>query len=221
MKTILLSFSLVIMYSFSWAQELASAMNFKEIVINQDEQTMKFNVCSTSEQVKHKKNVMYHWYDDNKMHKNRGQHSGHLMHGEVKKYNRSGDLVEQGQMKYGVKKGLWVKWHKNGEVAQLTKWDRGMKDGKELHFDTNGQLVLKKFYKNDREKIKHIIYKDGIKVKPEKVKKDRKDKSEKLEFEIIDEKKGKKKKRKEDAEKKQFFEWLKNKFKKEESTSVS
>ncbi|MEQ9064060.1 MAG: hypothetical protein RIE58_07775 [Vicingaceae bacterium] len=203
----------------SVAQQLASSKNYREVTVNQNDQTLVFHVCSSAKQINHRDKVMYYWYQNNKVHANKGSHSGQLMHGMVQVYDKEGNLVEQWNVKYGIKRGDWKQWSKNGRIAASARWKNGKKNGLEKYFDSDGNLTKKvRFYKGHQIGSEKI-YIDGIRVKGEKVKKEKKA-TKKLDYEILNGDKGSKKKRKEQREKKNFMEWLKKGFKKSEDGST-
>lgn len=191
--------------------------SYRKIIINIGDSTMHFAICPSSMEIKTKDQQLYHWYADNRIHKNKGNYSGRLIHGEVKTYDESGNLVELGEMKYGLKKGKWVEWHPNGEVKKVTRWKNGMKKGIQCHFDKEGTIVMKSRYRKDEKTGEDIIYNNGKKLKIEKVKPPKKEKGEK---QLKVEKFNKQEKQKEsmkDKENREKYQWFKDLFKKKEN----
>lgn len=197
----------------------AEVPGYRKIILTKGDSILHFNICSSTKEIKCKNDVLYHWYQNNDIHKNRGNYSGHLIHGELKTYDNSGNMVEFGEIKYGVKKGKWIQWHKNGEIKQETKWSGGMKNGTERHYDDQGKIVMKRRYRNDKIFGSNKVYSDGKKIKIPQVKSGKKEKGEKkLKVEKFNKSgKSKEKEKKKDKENREQYQWFKDFFKKKEN----
>ena len=78
-----------------------------------------------------------------------GGASGELLHSEYTKYFAGNKLAEKGTYEYGLKTGIWKKWHPNGALMEETRWVEGEKYGAYHFYDDHGKLIITGKYRNN------------------------------------------------------------------------
>jgi len=75
-----------------------------------------------------------------------------LLHGSCQKFFHTGELLEKGEVKYGLKDGQWRTWHPNGRLKRVETWRRGVLHGDQLQFNEKGEFLGSSRYVNGKEK---------------------------------------------------------------------
>ena len=91
----------------------------------------------------------YFWYKAGEIHHSFGGASGELLHSEYTKYFAGNKLAEKGTYEYGLKTGIWKKWHPNGALMEETRWVEGEKYGAYHFYDDHGKLIITGKYRNN------------------------------------------------------------------------
>lgn len=197
MKYYLIVFILFI-NTFVFAQK-QKAPTQRNIQLYVNDQSIQATVLLKEKKTKPQEAIDYYWYYNNEIKSNKGGYSGKLLTGSYQVTDKKGNLLEQGFFKKGIKNGVWKTWGSNGELSSINTWKKGIKDGEYKLFQ-KGKLVEKgsysknnlagKVYKYNADTIISTTkYKNG-KVIPEKVKKLKAEKEEKIknsETEVKDE----------------------------------
>jgi len=211
-RAILLSIAIVFIAHCTHSQVVVKKKEiYRQILVAKTDTLIKFGVCRPDIKFRCKDDFKYYWYEKNNIHCNRGTYEGCIIHGNVSTYDLNGNLMEKGKMTYGLKSGIWIKWHKNGEWAEVSKYVNSEKHGIETIYDRNGNTVSKHRYRHGTPSKKIIKYEQGKKIKEKKVKSKRGKEQKKLKYDILDGK-GNKKKKNTDKEKKEFYEFIKDLF---------
>lgn len=131
----------------------------------------EFHIDLSKKKIKLKEKVTYYWYKSKQIQSNTFGFDGKLLHGTYsKKTLKTKQLIENGLFKYGIKKGLWKKWHLNGKLATIENWKKGLKNGDFKKFNLEGKIVIQGKYKDDKktgvwidyQKKDTLFYKNGL-----------------------------------------------------------
>jgi hypothetical protein len=124
-----------------------------------------------------KRNITYHWFAFNAIHKNQGAFSGYLLHDYYKVFDSENRLIEKGLFSYGIKTGKWLKWNGAGQVECESNWKNGYLDGITNYYK-NGKLIRSEQYKKGElhgpvtdyhgSEKKTTSYKNGVLVQKQK-----------------------------------------------------
>lgn len=85
------------------------------------------------------RDVLYFWFKSGKIHESFGDAGGDLLHNEFTQYYTGNQLAEKGKFNYGLKVGLWRKWHPNGNLKEEVHWRSGKKNGHYRLYDLTGK----------------------------------------------------------------------------------
>jgi len=97
------------------------------------------------------RDAYYYWYKSGEIHESFGDAAGNLLHLEYTQFYSGNQLAEKGNFDYGLKVGLWRKWHPNGSLKEEVQWRAGKKNGVYLYYDQNGVLHTTGQYKGDNK----------------------------------------------------------------------
>jgi len=85
------------------------------------------------------RDAFYFWFKSGQIHESFGDAGGDLLHNEFSKYYTGNQLAEKGKFNYGLKVGLWRKWHPNGNLKEEVHWRGGKKNGRYQLYDLTGK----------------------------------------------------------------------------------
>jgi len=128
----------------------------RPVVIQQDGNEIHCRVLVDKVDVEADLRTVYHWFQFDQIHRNRGGYSGVLLHGICKMFNADRQLLSEGKYDLGKKAGVWKYWNEKGELVQATTWKNGLQDG----LDSNYHSMLtweKANYKSNQLHGKRII----------------------------------------------------------------
>lgn len=157
-------FVLLIPVLVSGQNKIYSVVN-SEIVINYSDSTVKASIYLKNIKLNPKQNLVYYWYNSDKINRNMGGYSGRLLDGTYKVFDLNKNLVAEGNFKKGLKHGIWKRWSNKGGLLNLNEYKRGIKQGKELMYDRSGKIIFIDNYKNGFKNGKCIVFtKDTMEV---------------------------------------------------------
>jgi hypothetical protein len=151
----LLQFSLVAV-----GQNPISLKETQEIVLSGIDSLVQFNVLRNSTGIKTELDKIYYWYSKKKIHKNRGDYYGKLLHGIYCSFDNESQLISKGTFGRGLKVGQWKEWYNNGNISSVENWKDGLLDGKVQKFNDHGQCVYTGLYQEGEKCGFHIFYSD-------------------------------------------------------------
>lgn len=130
----------------------------------------RYEFYTVSKKIKPKKDKIYYWFKGGVIHNAQSGVSGELLNGDFIKMYHSNQLAEQGRFKDGLRAGLWKTWHENGNLSTVQIWKSGFRSGNFTSFDSNGQVMEKGKFENDKKEGSWInvinkdttIFKNGV-----------------------------------------------------------
>ncbi|HWY10385.1 MAG TPA: hypothetical protein VN026_03615 [Bacteroidia bacterium] len=167
------------LFSFSQKQIDPDKIVAFNVTVNFDDYTVKTQMLKDPQKVKIDNELIYLWYNSNKIMETRGGYDGKLLHGYYKSFYPNNQLRESGQINYGTKHKEWRYWYSNGTLKEVSNWKNGRKNGKYELYNDYGRLMGKGYFKNDLlhgkfytyDNFGHITntrkYKNGIEIVPD------------------------------------------------------
>ena len=141
---------LLFISNLAFAQQFEKKeQSYRKIIISSKDSIIVANILTRNKGSKIEDNLVYYWYNSNKINSNKGAYYGKLLNGEYKVFNQNGGLVTAGNFKQGLKSGSWKTWYRNGELKTVSNFKNGLLNGKYNYFDNNGKLILSENYKNN------------------------------------------------------------------------
>ena len=162
----------------------------REVLLDYKDSVEIFNVSTVSDEVEVDDELMYFWYYEDKIHKNRGGYQGVLLSGNYSLLDKNESLVVNGKYLDGVKDGVWKYWHENGEIKETQEWKKGLRIGSTIVYNEDGKKIKEYNFKggvlsgycyeyyNDTAVRKE--YKEGVEVTTEKKKPKRRDRNKRI-----------------------------------------
>lgn len=103
--------------------------------------------------------LKYYWYKNQSIKSTKGTYNTPLLHGQYRKEDREGNLIELGRFDSGLKDSIWTYYDKNGLLTRKVSFKQGLLHGKFLLFEKD-TLVEKGKYKQGAKNGKWIYLKD-------------------------------------------------------------
>ena len=153
----------------------------REIVVSYNDSTVRAYILINSVEINTSDRLMYYWYEQDKLNKNKGGYAGALLDGEYSVYDRQKNLITQGNFYQGLRVGTWRYWDKNGNLRRTVDYQDGLMHGSYKIFDENGSLLELRKFRDGREILK------GERKKAEKlrIKEEKREKREKRQAENV------------------------------------
>jgi hypothetical protein len=135
--------------SFLWGQSYGNDDTHRRIIITQGDSLIE----TTTLQIKSPKarinpDLVYYWYENNRIHSNQGGFSGWMLDGEYRIYTLTEHaLIGSGHFRTGLKDGEWKSWDQKGRLVERVNWKEGMLNG-DRFFYINGVCSFSEQYKN-------------------------------------------------------------------------
>lgn len=135
------------LHQISVAQKIKN-LTHREVSLQVDDSFIKTSILVQKKSKHLNNNTTYYWYHNNTIKSNQGGYKGNLLDGKYIRTSSSGNMIELGYLKKGVKCGKWKKWDENGQLIHMITWRKGEKSGL---FETfkEGVTNEKGRYKND------------------------------------------------------------------------
>ena len=151
----------------------------REIVVSYNDSTIRAYILINSIEINTSDRLMYYWYEQDKLNKNKGGYAGALLDGSYSVYDRQKNLITQGNFYQGLRIGTWRYWDKNGYLRKTVDYRDGLMHGSYKIFNEKGSLFEERKFRNGREILKGERKKaEKLRLKEEKQKKRRKRKAE-------------------------------------------
>lgn len=135
------------------------------ITLTDSIQTIRFSLRSETEQLKLSDDCTYYWFEANKIHRTQAGYSGKLLNGFFVRYDLSGNLLEKGLFKNGLKEGIWKEWHPDGNIKSIVSWEDGIREGPIYNYNPAGYLTSEYQFKNDQLNGQAILFNDSGKMR--------------------------------------------------------
>jgi antitoxin component YwqK of YwqJK toxin-antitoxin module len=117
--------------------------------INTNDSIVEFNVLSFEKQVKTKAECNYNWYQSDRIQQTENGYSGKLLHGLYQVfYYPSMKLKSQGNLKNGLRNGIWKSWYQNSNLKTKNSWKKGKLNGQCFFYNEKGEIAEILNYKN-------------------------------------------------------------------------
>ncbi|MES2457419.1 MAG: hypothetical protein V4594_17820 [Bacteroidota bacterium] len=121
----------------------------RDIVVQQDEQTIRAQVQSEDQVGQPKLAYTYYWFEKGRIGNTQGAHSGKLLHGTYAVYDRSSKQpLESGTFDKGLKNGRWLSWNTSGVLKECHNYRHGLLNGPLIRYDSLGKPVDTVKYRN-------------------------------------------------------------------------
>ena len=148
------NYVVILLLVITGCQSMPEMITNKKILHNEG---FKEEVYITDKEPHLKNDRYYYWYKSRVLHKTLDNYSGELADGPYVKYYYSSQMAEKGIFDNGLKEGKWSTWYENGQLASVTYWRKG----EELHYNSDGDLLLKGRYRNGKKHGRWIHIEDG------------------------------------------------------------
>ncbi|KOY84382.1 hypothetical protein AD998_21175 [bacterium 336/3] len=139
---------------------LEEATNTQKITLTSGDSVIIFHVVGEPKEIKPQKERFYWWYSGGKLKNTQGGYSGKLLNGTYLLQTSNKDILMEGNLKYGLKIGVWKSWYpQTGHLQSIESWKNGLLNGKVERFSEDGRTLLyKNYYKNGFLHGKNIDY---------------------------------------------------------------
>lgn len=118
-------------------------------------------------------NYTYYWYYAGTINQNQGGYSGKLINGRFEVFDNHQKLLSQGNFRFGLKYGNWIRWYEDGTLKQSCSFKNGQMDGSLKSYDNSGHLLSDLNYKNNKLDGKaEYFLKDTVVIKKFRMGKD-------------------------------------------------
>lgn len=160
-KTYLFSITFILMSLIVYSQKMPKKLKVREVIVNSMDSTIKANIFIEDKKIKPNLILTYHWFKSGAINKNIGGYSGNLLHGEYVVYNMDHQMIVKGELKHGLKHGVWKRWLPQGGLLEKQDWKKGNLHGKALLYDKTGTKLQVTNYKKGKRHGKYILYEKG------------------------------------------------------------
>lgn len=137
-----------VMFKLNAQYTIDGSEDLLALKVTTQEWSANLAVITDDKKVKISDELNYHWFKAQEIHTTVGGYSGRLLHNEFEKFDRDGNLVEQGQFEKGLKTGTWKTWYVSGAIETQSDWKKGRLHGIVRKYNDAGALVLYAEYKN-------------------------------------------------------------------------
>jgi antitoxin component YwqK of YwqJK toxin-antitoxin module len=131
----------------SWGQNREWQPKTRAIVANSGDSVVHFKILVETESVKLDNNLIYYWHNKGQICSNQGGYAGELLHGEYLVFNLDKKLITKGNLKEGLRIGVWKSWYENGNLKSVHEYSNGTLNGKSEFYSPQGKLNASYQYK--------------------------------------------------------------------------
>ncbi|NJK96557.1 MAG: hypothetical protein HC905_18020 [Bacteroidales bacterium] len=103
--------------------------NLRNITVTRGDTVIKTTICYQYPKIDVKTAANFYWYYAGEIHKNAGSYSGKPLHGKYELFDKSNNLLEQGNFEFGLKTGIWTRWYTNGFKKEVIFYKEGLLNG--------------------------------------------------------------------------------------------
>lgn len=145
---------------------LEESINTQKITLTTGDSVIIFHVVGEPRDIKLQKERFYWWYSGGKLKSTQNGYSGKLLNGAYLLQTNNKDILIQGNLKDGLKVGVWKSWYpQTGHLQSIESWKNGLLNGRVEKFSEDGRTLLyKNYYKNGLLHGKNIDYSQGKKT---------------------------------------------------------
>jgi hypothetical protein len=140
---------------FSQERELSGAM-FDDLEVTHSltkaykDSVIKFHVKLLDDAISLDEAKRYYWFNEGDIKSTMGNFTGKLLHGKYEKFDRSGNLIQKGSFRYGLKDGVWNGWSKEGSMMSSVVWYKGFREGDFKEYYESGQISKQGSFKKNK-----------------------------------------------------------------------
>ncbi len=150
MKRIFLIIILLFSIQILFGQDYESKYNTRTVMINYPDSVIKAKILNTQKDFKVDDELIYYWYNDNKIGSNRGGFIGKPLHGTYIVCTNDGVLIKQGEFENGLKTGKWKTWYLSGELRSIETYKSGLKNDIHYYYSEEGEILKEIKFKNGK-----------------------------------------------------------------------
>lgn len=162
MKRFLQIFLIIFIHSNIHSQ---SSKQTKEIKIQYKNGLEIFNILTKNDQIIFDNEKEYYWYTEySKIKSTKGGNGGMLFNGNYKFFDEKGNLIISENYKAGLKHGESKKWNLEGELIEIVKYDNGENIYWKYHPENNegwveqiGKMLNDGWIKNTYDKYNNLL----------------------------------------------------------------
>lgn len=120
------------------------------ITVNADDHIAKTRMLSAAQNIRISNDKVYMWYTSQKLIETRGGFDGKLIHGPYRSFYLNNQLMEQGEICYGLRHGEWKYWYADGRLKEVISWKKGLKHGGYTVYNEQGYVMARGHFKRDK-----------------------------------------------------------------------
>jgi hypothetical protein len=125
----------------------------REVVVNYTDSIVRANILLQKVDIATSNDLMYYWYNQNKISNNMGGYAGSLLQGSYLVYDNNKNLITEGEFDRGLMNGTWRYWNSKGILKKSAEFKKGQLHGNFMIYDTNGNLLESFKYKSGKLQI--------------------------------------------------------------------
>ncbi|MCB0761753.1 MAG: hypothetical protein KDC12_09545 [Flavobacteriales bacterium] len=88
----------------------------------------------------------YTWFYAGQLKTTQGGYDGVLLHGDFRRFDKEGNLIENGKFLKGLKSGEWKTWNADGTLVRIDNYKNGTLHGLVSQYEA-GRLRQQEYYK--------------------------------------------------------------------------
>lgn len=125
------------LFAFLFSAQSQGKRNIKKdlVTLNSGDSLFTFEISEF--QIKNPILRDYYSFKNFKIHKKQGFVYKNILNGIYECSISSFGIVEKGSFTYGLKNGVWKRWHNNGKLSSIEQWEDGLLNGAFSEFDQN------------------------------------------------------------------------------------
>lgn len=125
----------------------------REVIVNQGDSVMRFDILIKPESVKIDNNLIYYWHNKGQICFNQGDYAGELLNGEYLVFTRDKKLITKGEIEKGLRIGIWKNWYKDGTLKSVQNYSKGSLDGESTFYNEQGELITSFQYRQGEKVV--------------------------------------------------------------------
>ncbi len=143
----------------------------REVEVKNNDSVVRAHILISGKKIIPNENVIYYWYNENKIYFNQSGIAGFPLHGMYFVFNRAGKLISSGNFQNGLKIGEWKYWYPNGNIKRIEYYKSGRLKNTPSNFDEKGNSITKEtpskfhFFLR-RKKVEQDTIQNNIHEKP-------------------------------------------------------
>ena len=123
---------------------------YRSLRIKKDSLIFEINYNTEKASSKTNGEIEYFWFYNHNIGTSKNTNIGYPLENEFIVKDNNDFLLEKGNLKHGIRDGIWLKWNHRHFVYESQEWKEGKKIGYNKIYDANNRLLFVGRYKREQ-----------------------------------------------------------------------